>query len=195
MTTCDTLFMSGVKLDRPEPWTEAEYFALGETNQHIELIDGELRVNPGVSRPHQDISLNLATILKPVARASGLATHLPPIDVRLAPGRVVQPDLFLDKAPRLGSVTDSADVILVCEVTSPSNAAYDRGRKMQLYAEARIPWYLLVEPDMVDYESVTLRLLRLDGDHYVEHAVAKDGETLVSDAPFPLEISTEHLLD
>jgi len=120
---------------------------------------------------------------------------LPPTDVRLAPRRVVQPDLFLDKAPRLGSVTDAADVVLVCEVISPSNAAYDRGRKMRFYAEARIAWYLLAEPDMVDYESVTLRLLRLEGDHYVEHAVAKYGETLISNAPFAFEINTEDLLD
>lgn len=66
---------------------------------------------------------------------------------------------------------------------------------MRLYAEARIAWYLLAEPDMVDYESVTLRLLRLAGDHYVEHAVAKHGETLIVDAPFALAINTEDLFN
>jgi len=67
---------------------------------------------------------------------------------------------------------------------------------MSVYPAARTAgWYLLVEPDMTDYESVTIRLFRLQGEHYVEHATAKHGEVLRSDLPFPLEISTEDLVD
>ena len=44
-------------------------------------------------------------------------------------------------------------------------------------------------------ESVTVRLFRLQGDHYVEHATAKHGEVLRSDLPFPIEIATEDLVD
>jgi len=42
---------------------------------------------------------------------------------------------------------------------------------------------------------IALRLLHLDGKRYVEHAVAKHGETLSSDLPFPFEMSTEALAD
>jgi hypothetical protein len=38
-------------------------------------------------------------------------------------------------------------------------------------------------------------LFRLVGDAYVEHASAKRGETLISELPFPIAISTEELLD
>jgi hypothetical protein len=49
-------------------------------------------------------------------------------------------------------------------------------------AVAGIPWYLLAEQESPD--ALTLRLFRLEGEHYVEHAVAKDGERLRITEPF-----------
>jgi hypothetical protein len=39
-----------------------------------------------------------------------------------------------------------------------------------------------------------LRLYCLDGAHYVEHAVARAGETLATDEPFPFRLDTGSLL-
>jgi hypothetical protein len=43
-------------------------------------------------------------------------------------------------------------------------------------------------------ESIELRLYRLDGGHYVEHAVAGKGETLRLTEPVRVDLDTERLL-
>ncbi|KUL33350.1 Uma2 family endonuclease [Actinoplanes awajinensis] len=180
--------------DHNGPWTEADWLALGETNNRIELIDGSLWVSPAPNRPHQHISSQLWSLLDSAARTVGLrafqATNL-----RVSPDLVLIPDLVVDAGPPIDTIGDATDVALVCEITSPSNASADRILKRAFYAAAAIPWYLLVEPDFSTYESVTLFLYRLDGKAYVEHATAKQGETLTSELPFPIAISTEALLD
>jgi len=92
--------MSVATIDHPEPWTEAEYFALGETSNRIELIDGGLWVSPAPNRPHQDISFVLLEALRPAARAVGLRAYMA-VNVRLEAGRIVIPDLVVAKVGRL----------------------------------------------------------------------------------------------
>jgi len=60
--------------------------------------------------------------------------------------------------------------------------------KMHYYATAGIPWYLRVEQ-----KTGVLRLHRLISRHYVEHAVAKPGETLSLTEPVNVTIDPAHL--
>jgi Uma2 family endonuclease len=169
------------------PWTEEEYFALGETADRVELFDGGLVVSPAPTIRHQDLSARLRDALLPAARTAGLAVYLA-VNVRLRPGRVPIPDLVITEPVPPDTVIVEASLLrLVCEITS-TNPANDRVLKMHYYAAAGIQWYLLVDPD-----PLVLRLYRLDAERYVEHATAKSGETLALTEPVNAVLDTAAL--
>ncbi|WFE42567.1 Uma2 family endonuclease [Micromonospora sp. WMMD998] len=162
------------------PLTEADYLATGESRCRIELFDGGLVVSAAPSRRHQRVARRLANAVELAAEPAGLFVY-EAVNVRLDANRIMIPDLVVTDADDEGTVLEADRVVLVGEVVRPGNAGVDRVLKMQLYAVARIPWYLLVEQDG---DGHLLRLHRLDGGHYVEDGVAKAGETLSVTEPF-----------
>jgi Uma2 family endonuclease len=171
------------------PMSEAEFLALGETPERIELFDGSLHVTPAPTPRHQRVSFKLAAAIEPAAEPAGLHV-LEAVNVRLRPDRIPIPDLVITGDIDFDElVVDASAVRLVCEIISPSNAATDRVLKMHYYAAAGISRYLLVEQ-----QTGTLRLFELAGDKYVEAQTAKAGEVLRLTEPVVVDLVPEDLL-
>jgi len=83
------------------------------------------------------------------------------VDVMLGPHDVVRPDLAgwrRERLPQPGRVRPIEVVPdWVCEVLSPSTAARDRIIKRRLYAQAGIPFYWLIDPELRAVEALALR--------------------------------------
>jgi len=121
--------------------SEREYLALPETMDRMELVDGLVVCEPTPDFEHQRCVLDLAHGLKlALERADREWTIcLSPLDVRFAPGRILQPDLFVYVEPLRKPVKMPISRIpdLCIEVVSRRHA-YDRITKRAMYAEAGV---------------------------------------------------------
>lgn len=123
-----------------------------------ELIDGELHVFPRPASRHARAAARLQRTLGPFDDDDGLPggwviltepeLHFP----RLPRPEfdAVVPDLAGWRRERMREMPDVASFTLVpdwiCEVLSPSRAAYDRDEKMPLYAQHGVRWAWLIDP-------------------------------------------------
>ncbi|MFI5910582.1 Uma2 family endonuclease [Dactylosporangium sp. NPDC051541] len=174
------------------PWNEEMYFSLGETNERIELYDGYLFLSPAPRKRHQRILSRLWAAVDGPAAAAGLVAFTA-VDVRLSTDQILIPDLVVADTGEEGFVIDAAEVRLVAEVVSPVNPGADRIVKLRMYAAAGITHCLLVEQEPEE-DLVALRLFRLDGRYYVEHAFAEVGEVLQIREPFVCDLPADTLL-
>ena len=141
-------------------WTEADYFALPDTNRLVELSEGELIMPPHPTHTHQLIVLELATRMRAFAQKHDLGlVQIGPLPVRLWPGKIREPDiLFVAKehSDRIGEqVYGPPD--LVVEVLSPSTRRTDRLEKTMEYAQAGVMEYWIVDPHGQTVEVFILR--------------------------------------
>ena len=129
--------------------TEAEFLALPESKLRTELVDGQVFVAPSPNVRHQRLVVRIASafeVWRATARVA-VSVGLSPLDVRFAPGRILQPDVFVV----LGSVPSShrgpVDRIpVLCVEVLSTNAARDRVARRRHYAEAGVPELWLVHP-------------------------------------------------
>jgi len=165
------------------PWSLDDVLSLPEDNsQRVELVDGMLLVSPLGSYAHQQlVGRSFAALLNACPRNLEATVEL---NVLLSSGRLVIPDFTVVRPREAGVMFPVSDVVLVGEVLSPSTRLNDAGLKRSLYADAGIPYYLMVDPEPAVVEAT---LLELQGEEYVEIATSEDG-VLEVERPFPVTI-------
>lgn len=150
--------------DAPGPpqghWTYADYAALPDDGQRYELIDGVLYMTPAPNTGHQGASARFVAYFMNHIEFAGLGrVFASPIDVELAPGTVLQPDVIVILNANLAIITPSRIIgppDLVVEIASPSTAGYDRREKQDAYARAGVPEYWVVDPSAQTIEVLFL---------------------------------------
>lgn len=129
-------------------YTEADYYALPE-DVRAELIDGQIYYQAAPSRVHQKISGTLYYKIRDyIESKNGLCEVYPaPFAVKLREDRktIVEPDISVicdrDKLTDKGC-TGAPDWII--EIVSPSTSSHDYICKLNLYADAGVREYWIV---------------------------------------------------
>jgi hypothetical protein len=166
------------------PWTERDYLTLPEDNRRIELLDGGLLMSPNPANQHQRLLTRLWRALDEAIPAELEVLHT--VNVRVGPGKILIPDLAVIATPGVELVVnDARAVIMVLEITSPGNVAFNRAVKPQLYAAASIPHYVRVE---LAERVLTARVYALVEGRYVERRATGPEEPLVFVEPFPVTV-------
>ena len=158
-----------------------EFLALGETDERLELIGGALYIMSTLTKDHQFLLARLIVYFELYLDAftPAPAEVYQDITTILSPElqRVVEPDLVVI----LGGRNDIGGLIyvegvpdIVVEILS-SDRSHDLVRKRQIYAEAGVREYWILDPR---YDTVTL--LELRGGVYAARATLAAGDALTT---------------
>jgi len=131
-------------------WSEEEFYVARDAappGERWELVDGEVLVTPGPHWMHQRVIARMFELIAPYVRTNRLGeTFLSPLDVKLEPGLVLQPDILVVPSGELRRRSDIVRrLLLAAEIVSPSSARYDRVTKRPHYQRHRVSEYWIVD--------------------------------------------------
>lgn len=130
-------------------WTLEELHSLPDDGNKYELVRGALFVTPSPTYRHETVAARLSGILIPFVLHHGLGLVYHPRTVLRFQGSEVEPDLMVRASPRSNEETwDDAPVpILIVEILSPSTRGRDQVQKRNLYMDAGVAEYWMVDPE------------------------------------------------
>ena len=131
-------------------WTEEEFYSARDAapaGERWELVDGQVLVTPSPHWIHQRVIARVFVQIAAYVRQHALGEAFPsPLDVKLEPGLVLQPDVLVVPAGELRRRSDVVRrLLLAVEVLSPSSARHDRVTTRPRYQRNRVPEYWIVD--------------------------------------------------
>ena len=140
------------------PWTIDDVDRLPDDGNKYEVVRGELFVTPAPTGDHETILARLTRMLDPYVERHGLGFVYRPRAVFRFEGSQVEPDLMVrSRVTREQAWNDAVKPPLIVEVLSPSTHRRDRGPKRELYVDAGIADYWII-----DAEARTVTVIRRD---------------------------------
>ena len=172
-------------------WTEADYFALPDTNRFIELSEGELIMPPHPTETHQRVLDALYAAMRAFVRERSLGIiRFAPLPVRLWPGKIREPDILFVSHAHADRISEQVygPPDLVVEVLSSGTRRLDRGEKFLEYARAGVDEYWLVDP-----KAQTIEVFVIEEDAYTLLGKFGPGEGVRSQVLAGLEVMVDEV--
>lgn len=119
-----------------------------------EYVNGEVVAMTGGTLPHNDIAINLLTMLRPHVRRQGCRINIADAKVSITPSLYRYPDLVVSCDPQDRSALNAIRYPrLIVEVLSAGTEALDRGDKFQEYRSLpSLQEYVLISSTRMNVE-------------------------------------------
>lgn len=184
------------QLDLNKTYTYADYL-LWKFQERVELLRGRIfKMSPAPARIHQRIAQRVNLKLVKYFAVNPCEVYFAPFDVRLPRSSgetftVVQPDLCVICDPaKLDDRGCNGAPDLVVEILSPGNSAKEMGIKFDLYEEAGVKEYWIVQPES---KAILIYVLR-DGKYIGLQPISLGN--IAKSQTFPgLEISADEVFE
>lgn len=160
----------------------SKFIELNKSDKRFEFINGEIYLQASPTVEHQRALLNIATEFKKYFREKDCEPFISPLDVLLqneedTHPHHVNPDIMVICDKNGLKVNEYRGVpTLIVEIVSPSNTAYDRITKFNLYMKYGVKEYWLVNPK---FKTIEVNVLNNDG-LYEQVGIYKNDEVAVS---------------
>lgn len=169
--------------------TREDLDAMPDDGRRYELLDGAIFVTPSPGFGHQDVVMRLAVKLFQAIEGTELVVLSAPFDVVLSELTVVEPDLLVAPRSQFTERDLSSPPLLVVEVRSRSTAAVDAVIKRDLYEQAGVHSYWLIDP-----RDPSITVLELVAGRYTEVGRAIRGESIDVTVPVPMRLTPSEWL-